>query len=70
MRENMAPLGQMKLATNGDPGERLVTRREKGLNPEDLGTRLLCLLSTRPWVAIKEFKYHNCVYKCPSGYRD
>lgn len=42
--------------------------REEGLNLEDL--RAHGLLSTGPAEAIKKFKFHICVFKCPSDCRD
>lgn len=59
VRDNMTPLGPMKLAPKSGPWRRSGGKEGEGLNPEDLRARLFVLLSTRPWEAIKEFKYHN-----------
>lgn len=65
VKDNMTPLGPMKLATKSGPWRKSGGGEEEGLNPEDLRARLFVLLSTRPWEAIKEFNY-----KCPSSYSD
>ena len=68
--ESLAPLGQVNQSPKLSPGRRVVSMREEGLSSEDLRARWpVFFLSTEPREAIKEFPFHNRLFKRPSDGR-
>lgn len=66
--QNLAPLGQMNKVPKAGPYRKSGEHEGGGAKLRGLESQMASI-STEPRKAVKEFPFHNCLYKYPSDSR-